>query len=80
VEGYANVLTNEGLAVGLQLYLGKDYSLYQSGFVREVYAEYQSRRFEPAYIPVNCIKNIMDEIYPAAYPDQPLVYQMIEAG
>ena len=80
VEGYANVLTNEGLAVGLQLYLGKDYSLYQSGFVREVYAEYQSRRFEPAYIPVNCMKNIMDEIYPAAYPDQPLVYQMIEAG
>jgi hypothetical protein len=37
VEGYANVLTNEGLAVGLQLYLGSDYSLYQTGFVREVY-------------------------------------------
>ncbi|QEC68189.1 hypothetical protein FRZ67_13085 [Panacibacter ginsenosidivorans] len=80
IEGYANVLTNEGLAVGLQLYLGKDYSLYQTGFVREVYAEYQSRRFEPAYIPVNCMKNMMDEIYPAANPDQPLIYQMIEAG
>jgi hypothetical protein len=80
VEGYANVLTNEGLAVGLQLYLGSDYSLYQTGFVREVYAEYQSRRFEQEYIPVNCMKNILDEIYPAANPDQPLVYQMIEAG
>ena len=80
VEGYANVLTNEGLAVGLQLYLGKGFSLYQTGYVREVYADYQSRRFEPDYIPVNCMKNIMDEIYPAANPDQPLVYQMIEAG
>jgi len=80
IEGYANVLTNEGLAVGLQLYLGKDYPVYQTDYVREVYAEYQSRRFEPSYIPVNCMKNIIDELYPQTNPDQPLVYQMIEAG
>ena len=80
IEGYANVLTNDGLAIGLQLYLGKDYPVYQTGYVREVYADYQSRRFEPAYIPVNCMKNIMDDIYPSVTPDQPLVYQMIEAG
>ncbi|MEP6847063.1 MAG: hypothetical protein ABI861_13715, partial [Panacibacter sp.] len=80
VEGYANVVTNEGLGVGLQLYLGRDFSLYQTGFVREVYAQYQSRRFEPGYIPVNCMKNIMDEIYPPSNPDEPLIYQMIEAG
>lgn len=80
VEGYANVLTNEGLAVGLQLYLGSNFSLYQTGYVREVYAEYQSRRFEPQYIPVNCMKNIIDELYPQNTPDEPLIYQMIEAG
>ncbi|MBG9375601.1 hypothetical protein I5907_05110 [Panacibacter sp. DH6] len=80
VEGYANVLTNDGLAIGLQLYLGQDYPMYQTGYVRQVYAEYQSRRFEPAYIPVNCMKNIMDDLYPAPAPDQPLVYQMVEAG
>jgi len=80
LEGYANVLTNEGLAVGLQLYLGRNFSFYQTEYIREVYAEYQSRRFEPAYIPVNCIKNIIDDLYPQNNPDQPLVYQMIEAG
>lgn len=80
IEGYANVLTNEGLAVGLQLYLGRDYPVYKTDYVREVYAEYQSRRFEAEYIPVNSIKNIIDELYPQTNPDQPLVYQMIEAG
>lgn len=80
IEGYANVLTSEGLAVGLQLYLGKDFSIYQSGYVREVYPDYQSRRFVPEYIPVNCMKNIMDEIYPSTAVDQPLIYQMVEAG
>ena len=80
LEGYANVLTDEGLAVGLQLYLGEDYPVYQTGYVREVYAEYQSRRFEPEYIPVNCMKNVMDDLYPSANPDLPLIYQMVEAG
>jgi len=80
IEGYANVLTAEGLAVGLQLYLGKDFSIYHSGYVSEVYPAYQSRRFDPAYIPVNCMKNVMDELYPSNEVDQPLIYQMVEAG
>jgi hypothetical protein len=80
VEGYANVLTSSGLAVGLQLYLGKDYPVYHSEYISEVYPDYQSRRFEPEYIPVNCMKNVIDDIYPDAGADLPLVYQMIEAG
>jgi hypothetical protein len=80
VEGYANVLTSSGLAVGLQLYLGKDYPVYHSEYISEVYPDYQSRRFEPQYIPVNCMKNVVDDIYPDAGADLPLVYQMIEAG
>ena len=47
---------------------------------RSVYPSYQSRRFEPQYVPVNCIKNIIDDIYPATNADMPLIYQMIEAG
>ena len=80
VEGYANVLTSSGLAVGLQLYLGKDFPVYHTEYIEEVYPSYQSKRFEPKYIPVNCIKNIIDDIYPAAQGDMPLAYQMIEAG
>jgi hypothetical protein len=80
VEGYANVLTSSGLAVGLQLYLGKDFPVYHSEYISEIYPDYQSRRFDPPYIPVNCMKNIIDDIYSQDAPDLPLVYQMIEAG
>jgi hypothetical protein len=80
VEGYANVLTQSGLAVGLQLYLGKDFSVYHSEFITEVYPDYQQRRFEAAYIPVNCMKNIISDIYPEKNGSDPLVYQMIDAG
>lgn len=80
VEGYANVITTEGLAVGLQLYLGKDFPIYHTDYINAVYPDYQSRRFEPQYIPVNCIKNIIDDIYPGSKPDMPLAYQMVEAG
>jgi len=80
VEGYANVLTSSGLAVGLQLYLGKDFPVYHSEYISDIYPDYQSRRFEPQYIPVNCVKNIIDDIYSQDTPDLPLIYQMIEAG
>ncbi len=82
IEGYANVLTQSGLAVGLQLYLGKDFSVYNSDFINEVYPAYQQRRFEKKYVPVNCMKNIIDDIYPEnnGINSMPLVYQMVEAG
>ncbi|MEO8711413.1 MAG: hypothetical protein ABI405_04775 [Parafilimonas sp.] len=80
VEGYANVLTQSGLAVGLQLYLGQNFPVYHSDFISEVYPDYQQRRFEAAYIPVNCMKNIISDIYPEKNGSSPLVYQMIDAG
>ena len=80
VEGYANVLTASGLAVGLQLYLGEDFPVYHSEFINNVYPDYQQRRFKPAYIPVNCMKNIVSDIYPEKSGSDPLVYQMIDAG
>ena len=80
VEGYANVLTTSGLAVGLQLYLGDDFPVYHSEFITNVYPDYQQRRFKPAYIAVNCMKNIVSDIYPEKNGSDPLIYQMIDAG
>ncbi len=80
VEGYGNVLTGSGFAIGLQLYLGKDFSAYQTDYIREVYPEYQSRRFEAAYIPVNCIHNLLEDLYPPKEAGKPLVEQMVESG
>ncbi|WP_246022630.1 gliding motility lipoprotein GldB [Filimonas effusa] len=80
VEGYANVLTNSGFAVGLQLYLGKDFSAYQMDYFREIYPSYQSKRFEAVYIPVNCMRNIVDDMYPYKAGNRPLAEQMVELG
>ena len=78
--GYSDIITNDGLAVGLQLHVGKQYSIYQSELGQALYPTYISRRFEPGYIPVNCMKNIIDDLYPEKAADKPMIDQMIEKG
>lgn len=80
INSYGNILTTDALAVGLQLYMGKNFSLYQSEAGQEMYPAYISRRFEKEYIPVNCIKTIIDDIFPDNNASRPLVEQMIQAG
>lgn len=80
LNSFGNILTPDALAVGLQLYLGKNFSLYQSAEVQQLYPAYVSRRFEPAYIPVNAMKNVVDDLYPDRSVGRPLVEQMVEAG
>ena len=77
---YGDIITNDGLAVGLQLHLGKNYSVYHTEMGQQLYPGYISRRFEPAYIPVNCMKNIIDDLFPEKTIDRPLIDQMIEKG
>jgi hypothetical protein len=78
--GYADVITPAGLAVGLHLHLGEDFPLYTNEMGRMLYPAYISRRFTPAYIPVNCMKNIIDDIYPEKTNGRPLIEQMVEKG
>jgi hypothetical protein len=80
IDGYANVLTASGLAVGLQLYLGRNFSVYHSEHVEEIYADYQSARFEAPYISVNCMRNILDDMYPDKSAGSSLIEQVIEEG
>ncbi len=80
INSYGNILTTNELAVGLQMYMGKNYSLYQSEAGQQLYPVYISRRFEPQYIPANCIKNIVDDLYPDQSAGRPLIEQMVEAG
>ena len=80
LNSYGNIITADALAVGLQLYMGKDYSLYQSEAGQQMYPLYISRRFTPAYIAVSTIKNVVDDMYPDNSVGRPLVEQMIEAG
>ncbi len=78
--GYGDVITKDGLAVGLQLHMGKDYSIYKSQMGQSLYPEYISRRFTPDYITVNCMKNIIDDIYPEKKGSRTLIEQMVEKG
>lgn len=80
LNSYGSIITRDGLAIGLQLYLGSEHPLYLSEEGQQLYPRYLSRRFDRAYIPVNAIKNVMDDLYPPAYADKPLIEQMIEAG
>ena len=79
-EGFSNVLTASGIAVGLQLYMGNHFQAYQTDFFRQVYPDYQSRRFERGYIAANSMTNIINDIYPPKSGSRPLIEQMIEEG
>lgn len=79
-DGYGDILTDEALIVGLQFHLGKDFSLYKTSLVQDTYPAYISNRFEPSYIVINCINNIVNDLYPEKINDKSLVIQMIEKG
>lgn len=79
-NSYGNIITPDALAVGLQLYLGQNFSWYQSEAGQQLYPAYISRRFRPEYIPVNSIRTVVDDMYPNNSAGRPLVEQMIEAG
>lgn len=80
LNSYGSIITPDGLGVGLQLYLGSNHPLYLSEEGQQLYPRYISRRFDRKYIPVNAVKNVIDDLYPPVYVDKPLVEQMIEAG
>ncbi|MFM9910164.1 MAG: hypothetical protein ACKVOW_12480 [Chitinophagaceae bacterium] len=78
--GYGDVVTREGMATGLQLHLGSEFSFYHSQMGESLYPGYISKRFTPQTIAVNCIKNIIDDLYPEQLRGKVLVEQMIEKG
>ena len=74
------MLTTEGLAVGLQLYLEKDFSLLPPIILMLFILSTSRGASIRNFVPVSFIKNIIDDIYPDSKPDMPLAYQMVEAG
>ncbi len=80
LNGYGDILSDDAIIVGLHLHLGKTFSLYQSELVQQTYPAYISNRFEPDYIAVNAIKNIVLDMFPEKMEDKTLVQQMVEKG
>jgi len=73
-------ITQYTLAIGLQLYAGSNFSFYTSMQGQEMYPTYISRRFEPSYITVNCMKAISEDLFADKSGSMPLIEQMIEKG
>lgn len=73
-------LTNYYIAIGLQQFAGKDFSAYKSMESQQLYPAYIARRFEPQYIPANCMKIVGEDLFPDKSTGRPLIEQMIENG
>lgn len=80
-DGYTAIISNEGLLIGLQGYLGYNHPVYKTEMVSQFYPEYISQRFEPEYIPVDGMKAILNtDLYPETENDKSLVNEMVEKG
>ena len=80
-DGYGDGWAGRTLVVGLQHHIGKEYSLYKDPYFIQTYPKYLSDRFEPASISVNCMRNLMNDLYPEQdLTDRKLLVQMVEKG
>src|SRR5688572_1961895 len=75
-EIYGTTYYNDTLIISLQMFMGKDYEVYDPA----VYFDYLRRRFEPEYIVPNSIRSIANVIYKDTSEDASLIEQMIEKG
>lgn len=75
-----DVLTSKSFGIGLQLHLGKYFSFYRSEEGLEQYPDYLSNNFDKAHITVNCMRNIVDDLYPDKSNGKALIEQMIDKG
>lgn len=73
-------VTQHALAIGLQLFAGKDFSFYTSPEGQDLYPRYISRRFETEYITPNCMKAVIEDMFPDNSPGRTLIEQMVEKG
>lgn len=80
LDGYGDILDTDAFIVGLHHHLGSDFSMYKTEMVRTIYPDYISARFTPEYIAINCMKNIVLDMYPEKIEDKTLVIQMVEKG
>jgi len=77
---YGDIITTYGLAIGLQLHLGSDAPIYLSEMGQQLYPRYLSWRFDPSTITINCIKNVVDDLYAGRPDDQTLLDHIVDKG
>jgi hypothetical protein len=80
-EPSPNYLGENFLAIGLQFYLGKDFSIYNDpGYISSVAPLYRSARFSKEYIASDVFKLVIDDLFPDSSSRYPLIERFIEKG
>jgi hypothetical protein len=79
-DGYSDIITGDAFATGLQLHMGSNFSFYRSDIAHDIFPAYITERFTPQYIPVNLIKNVIDDIYPDNTTGKSLLEQIVDKG
>lgn len=77
IANYGAITVDSILGIGLDMYMGEDFPPYA---LIPDYPDYMIHRFTPAYIPVNCMQVIQQQLYPPARKNGNLLEQMMEAG
>lgn len=80
MDGPGVAVTSNDLAIGLQSYMGKNFSFYLTGKGQDMYPGYISRRFEPEYICTNCLRALAEDIFPDSSDGRPLAEEMVIKG
>ena len=78
--GSGDIITTDALAAGLQLHLGSNAEIYNTEQGMQLYPSYISRKFTPSYIPVNAMKNIIDDMMAPVKQGSPLLDIFIDHG
>jgi hypothetical protein len=80
-EPSPNYMGEDFLAIGLQFYLGKDYSIYNDpGYISSIAPQYRSRRFSKEFIATDVFTLVIDDLYPDSSNRFPLIERFIEKG
>lgn len=80
IEGYGNVITSDGLAIGLQMFLGPNATWYHTERIQNIYPPFVSKRFSLEYMPVVSLQNLLSEVAPFNPVGKNLLTQMVEQG
>ncbi len=80
-EPSPNFMSNDFLAISLQFYLGKDYSIYNdAGYASSIVPQFRSRRFSREYITTDVFNLVIDDLFPDNNGRLPLVERFVEKG
>ncbi len=80
LDGYGDIIAENVFIVGLHHHISSEYTIYKSMKFQETYPRYISQRFEPDYIAINCMKNILLDMCPEKIDESSLIDKMIEKG